>query len=126
MVHMIIVYIGIVLIIIAVCILYIKIKAISEVLAAYVAKYNNTITPVCIGVKDANEKLNSIREKHIILHNIACKTYAHINTIDSTIDKAITKSMNENKAKISSNNNKPANTLTPKHKAFKKLKTANK
>lgn len=124
--YMIIVYIGIILIIIAICILYIKIKAISEVLAAYIAKYNNTISSVCIGVKDANERLNSINKENISLHNIACKTYAHINTIDSTIDKAITKSMNENKAKISSNNNKPANTLTPKQKAFKKLKTANK
>lgn len=49
--YMVVVYIGIVLNLIAICILYIKIKAINEVLAEYIAKYNYIIKSINIEVK---------------------------------------------------------------------------
>lgn len=123
---MVVVYIGIVLNLIAIYFLYINIKAINEVLAEYIAKYNYIIKSINTEVKNIDNKLDSIDKANINLHNITYKTYAGINTINSTINDAIVKNINTNKAKNSSNNNKLNNTLSIRKKTFRKLKTAKK
>lgn len=123
---MVVVYIGIVLNLIAIYILYIKIKAINEVLAKYIAKYNYIIKFINTEVKNINNKLDSIDKTNINLHNITYKTYAGVNTINSTINDAIVKNINTDKAKNSSNNDKLNNTLSIRKKTFRKLKTAKK
>lgn len=119
---MVVVYIGIVLNLIAIYFLYINIKAINEVLAEYIAKYNYIIKSVNTEVKNINNKLDSIDKTNINLHNIVYKTYVGVNTINDTI----VKNMNTNKAKNSSNNDKLNNTLSIRKKTFRKLKTAKK
>lgn len=123
---MVVAYIGIVLNLIAIYILYIKIKAINEVLAEYIAKYNYIIKSVNTEVKNINNKLDSIDKTNINLRNITYKTYARVNTIDSTINDTIVKNINTDKAKNSSNNDKLNNTLSIRKKTFRKLKTAKK
>lgn len=123
---MVVAYIGIVLNLIAIYILYIKIKAINEVLAEYIAKYNYIIKSVNTEVKNINNKLDSIDKTNINLRNITYKIYARVNTIDSTINDTIVKNINTDKAKNSSNNDKLNNTLSIRKKTFRKLKTAKK
>lgn len=124
--YMVVAYIGIVLNLIAIYILYIKIKAINEVLAEYIAKYNYIIKSVNTEVKNINNKLDSIDKTNINLRNITYKIYARVNTIDSTINDTIVKNINTDKAKNSSNNDKLNNTLSIRKKTFRKLKTAKK
>lgn len=124
--YMVVVYIGIVLNLIAIYFLYINIKAINEVLAEYIAKYNYIIKSVNTEVKNINNKLDSIDKTNINLRNITYKIYARVNTIDSTINDTIVKNINTDKAKNSSNNDKLNNTLSIRKKTFRKLKTAKK
>lgn len=123
---MVVVYIGIVLNLIAIYFLYINIKAINEVLAEYIAKYNYIIKSINTEVKNINNKFDSIDKTNINLYNIIYKTYAGVNTINSTINDAIVKNMNTNKAKNSSDNNKLNNTPSIRKKTFRKLKIAKK